>query len=155
MQNLNIEYGKVAEQQLTDRDNEMGGKTLQTEWAPALAYLDSCVYLANLQCQIDIIWRRWWALSWKTKQNKTKTHTKKKTQLIYTLHMHIYLFDAAANSAFLWVAPLQLTNFSLFAQLVLADTRIGWWSILFRPLPCQIHRPSDILLKYLASACYW
>jgi len=31
MQNLNIEYGKVAEQQLTDRDNEMGGKTLQTE----------------------------------------------------------------------------------------------------------------------------
>lgn len=31
IQNLNIEYGKVAEQQLTDRSNEMGEKTLQTE----------------------------------------------------------------------------------------------------------------------------
>jgi len=36
----------------------------------------------------------------KTKQNKN-SHTQKKKQLIYTLHMHIYLFDAAANSAFL------------------------------------------------------
>lgn len=145
MQNLNIEYVKVAEQQLTDRVNEMGGKTLQTDWVPGLVCLDSCVYLANLQCQIDIIWRRWWALSRK----------KMKKQPIYNLHMHIYLFKTAANSAVLRAAPLQLTNFSPFAQLVLADTCAGWWSIPFHPLPCQAHRPSDILLKPRARMCYW
>lgn len=45
----------MAEQELTDRVNEMEGKTLETEQALGLVYQDSSVYPANLQCQIDII----------------------------------------------------------------------------------------------------
>lgn len=123
----------MAEQELTDRVNETGGKTLETEWVLGLVYQDSCVYLANLQCQIDIIWRRWRALSQEKK--------KKKKQPISNLHMHIYLSDIAANSAVLWAAPLHLTNFSPFAQLVLADKCAGWWSIPFYTFPCQQQGP--------------
>lgn len=66
---------------------------------------------------------------------------KKKKQPISNLHMHIYLSDIAANSAVLWAAPLHLTNFSPFAQLVLADKCAGWWSIPFYTFPCQQQGP--------------
>lgn len=77
-----------------------------------------------------------------------KKKKKKKKQPICNLHMHIYLFDIAANSAVLWAAPLHLTNFFPFAQLVLADKCAGRWSILFYPLPCKVHKPSGILVKH-------